>query len=176
MFGGRTGDALTWGTVAAFALYLVVAIGLNVMDDAAVESKTAAAAGSAGAPITPTDPVTPAAPDGTRITPSSEAVKSMTPEQLEAIRKMQESLLSNTPGGSLPGVDVLKKQQEEDAAKKNATPPADGGSTVTPGSEAAKNMTPEQLEAIEKMRRELLGNQGGGSTPPQEPGTSGGGA
>lgn len=33
-FGGRTGDALTVATVACFFLYLLIAIGLNMTDDA----------------------------------------------------------------------------------------------------------------------------------------------
>ena len=33
VFGGRIGDALTWTTAIAFVLYLIVAIGLNVVDD-----------------------------------------------------------------------------------------------------------------------------------------------
>lgn len=32
-FGGRTGDVLTYLTMGAFALYLLVAIGLNVIDN-----------------------------------------------------------------------------------------------------------------------------------------------
>ena len=31
-FGGRTGDALTYATVTAFGLYLVLAIALNIID------------------------------------------------------------------------------------------------------------------------------------------------
>src|SRR5262245_36485425 len=33
VFGGRIGDALSWATVAAFALYILLAIGLNIVDD-----------------------------------------------------------------------------------------------------------------------------------------------
>lgn len=42
VFGGRVGDALTWATVIGFALWLLVAIGLN-MRGAATTSETAAA-------------------------------------------------------------------------------------------------------------------------------------
>jgi preprotein translocase subunit SecG len=31
-FGGRTGDALTYATVTAFGIYLVLAISLNILD------------------------------------------------------------------------------------------------------------------------------------------------
>ena len=33
VFGGRVGDALTWATVIAFAVYLSLAIALNLMDN-----------------------------------------------------------------------------------------------------------------------------------------------
>jgi preprotein translocase subunit SecG len=33
VFGGRVGDALTWFTVIAFAVYLSLAIALNLMDN-----------------------------------------------------------------------------------------------------------------------------------------------
>ena len=40
-FGGKTGDVLTYLTLAAFAIYLVIAISLNVMDPAGAPSTQA---------------------------------------------------------------------------------------------------------------------------------------
>lgn len=41
VFGGRVGDALTVATVVAFALYLLLAIGLNLLDNAVTGGATA---------------------------------------------------------------------------------------------------------------------------------------
>ncbi len=35
VFGGRVGDALTYATIAAFVLYIGMAIGLSLLDEAA---------------------------------------------------------------------------------------------------------------------------------------------
>jgi len=49
-FGGRTGDALTIATVSAFALWLLVAIGLNISDNPSVAAAPeAVSAGNEGA-------------------------------------------------------------------------------------------------------------------------------
>ena len=37
-FGGRTGDVLTIGTVAAFSVYLLLAVVLNIMDNETLEA------------------------------------------------------------------------------------------------------------------------------------------
>jgi len=50
VFGGRVGDALTWATVIAFAVYLGLAITLNLMDNPQTEDNTLPVAG-ATAPI-----------------------------------------------------------------------------------------------------------------------------
>lgn len=42
VFGGRVGDALTVATVVAFALYLGLAIALNLLDNVATNPPTAA--------------------------------------------------------------------------------------------------------------------------------------
>ncbi len=52
VFGGRVGDALTWATVIAFAVYLGLAITLNLMDNPPTEDNTLPVAG-ATAPIEP---------------------------------------------------------------------------------------------------------------------------
>ncbi len=52
VFGGRIGDALTWATVIAFSVYLLLAIALTKL-----ESRTAPAAAPAAAtqPVSPLD-------------------------------------------------------------------------------------------------------------------------
>ncbi len=66
-FGGRTGDALTVATVAAFFLYLLVAIGLNMSNTWVSTPKepakvvTPADAQPEGTPEATTPPTTPAA-------------------------------------------------------------------------------------------------------------------
>lgn len=92
-FGGRTGDALTIATVSTFALWLLVAIGLNVTDrmtvaapatETPVAEAAAADAGAAGAPVTvepqPLSPeetarlTAPTAPEGV-ITPDNPVIQ-----------------------------------------------------------------------------------------------------
>lgn len=64
VFGGRVGDALTFMTIGAFCVYLLLAITLNLM-----ESETTAAP-----VLTPTDAVVETAPDGTEtLVPRDEA-------------------------------------------------------------------------------------------------------
>lgn len=58
VFGGRVGDALTWATVIAFSVYLLLAIALTKL-----ESRTTAA--PAPPPAAATQPVSPLGfPDG----------------------------------------------------------------------------------------------------------------
>lgn len=60
-FGGRTGDALTYATVTAFGLYLVLAIALNIIDlklQKGSKEEQPAAEQAATAPVS--IPVTPA--------------------------------------------------------------------------------------------------------------------
>lgn len=40
VFGGRVGDVLTWTTSIVFAVFLLVAVGLNWLDDLATEPLT----------------------------------------------------------------------------------------------------------------------------------------
>lgn len=83
-FGGRTGDVLTYLTMGAFALYLLVAIGLNVIDNqvGVPEAATEAEVIEPGllppvnADGTPAAPVTPAgvpAADQPLVAPSAPA-------------------------------------------------------------------------------------------------------
>ncbi len=59
VFGGRVGDALTYATVAAFVVYIGMAIGLSLLDEAAyIPAATPTPAGQV-VPA-PTDDATPA--------------------------------------------------------------------------------------------------------------------
>ncbi len=67
VFGGRVGDALTIATVAAFVIYLSLAIALNRLDDSARMVGSGAASASATPAETSGDgstPVTPLGSDG----------------------------------------------------------------------------------------------------------------
>jgi preprotein translocase subunit SecG len=62
VFGGRVGDALTVMTVIAFVLYLVLAVGLNLMDTTTPAPATPI---TVGGPAVPTDTSTIPADSGT---------------------------------------------------------------------------------------------------------------
>ncbi len=51
VFGGRVGDALTWATVVAFMVYLVLAIGLTRLDASRAPGGGAATTAPAGVPF-----------------------------------------------------------------------------------------------------------------------------
>jgi preprotein translocase subunit SecG len=51
VFGGRVGDALTWFTVIAFAVYLSLAIALNLMDNTKAETAGLPAPAGVTAPL-----------------------------------------------------------------------------------------------------------------------------
>lgn len=90
-FGGRTGDALTVATIAAFTIYVLIAIGLNITGNLMLESSAAPAAelsmpaGTETAPTTDgTAPVAPApAPQpGTVTGPDGAPMQPLTPEEV----------------------------------------------------------------------------------------------
>jgi len=74
VFGGRVGDALTWATVTAFVLYLILAITLNLLDTSAPATPPPAAPvatalpdttpATAGDATTPTGSGAPSQPGG----------------------------------------------------------------------------------------------------------------
>ena len=71
-FGGRTGDALTYATVTAFGLYLVLAIALNIIDlklQKGMKEEKPAAEQAATAPVAvPLTPVPAPNPGTTSVT------------------------------------------------------------------------------------------------------------
>lgn len=64
-FGGRTGDVLTYITMGSFAFYLLVAIGLNVIDNQNANPGTATELEVIEPGLLPAVP----APEGTTLTP-----------------------------------------------------------------------------------------------------------
>lgn len=76
-FGGRTGDVLTYITMGSFAFYLLVAIGLNVIDNQNANPGTATEVEVIEPGLLPADP----APEGTTLTPvaPAEAVAPIAP-------------------------------------------------------------------------------------------------
>ncbi|MHC4106695.1 MAG: preprotein translocase subunit SecG [Planctomycetota bacterium] len=71
VFGGRVGDALTWATVIAFSLYLLLAIGLTKLESRSTATATTTPPSAASpldepppdpVPLTPTPPL--GFPDG----------------------------------------------------------------------------------------------------------------
>lgn len=127
VFGGRTGDALTWATVGAFSVYLLLAVGLNVMDGGA--PTTAATTPAAGAtPTDGTDGTTGGAPatggDGVSMTPLENPAELLGEDfvkQMEA-----NSLLSSQEGGGLPGAQN-QQNQNQDPDKQDPQNENDGG-------------------------------------------------
>ncbi|MSQ90345.1 MAG: preprotein translocase subunit SecG [Phycisphaerales bacterium] len=76
-FGGRTGDVLTYLTMGAFAFYLLVAIGLNVMENTVATQGTATEEEVIEPGLLPVDPAAAApvgAAPGTTIAPATQAV------------------------------------------------------------------------------------------------------
>ena len=65
-FGGRTGDALTVGTVSVFVVYLILAMALNIFDPQAAPTTSKPAVTESTTQSTPVNPsATMPAPDGT---------------------------------------------------------------------------------------------------------------
>ncbi len=55
VFGGRVGDALTWATVIAFSLYLLLAISLTKLESRSTATGTTAPPAAATQPVSPLD-------------------------------------------------------------------------------------------------------------------------
>jgi preprotein translocase subunit SecG len=88
-FGGRTGDALTVATIAAFTIYVLIAIGLNITGNLMLESSAEPAAevtatpGTEPAPTTDgTAPATPAPQPGAITSPDGAPMQTLTPEEV----------------------------------------------------------------------------------------------
>jgi preprotein translocase subunit SecG len=70
VFGARTGDALTIGTISVFVLYLLVAIGLNYAIRPSTQGPLVPTAGSPPAEQAPATPGAPATSPETTPTPA----------------------------------------------------------------------------------------------------------
>lgn len=123
-FGGRTGDALTIATVSTFALWLLVAIGLNVTDRMSVASPAAEtpAADTAAAGTAPTG-TSAAGGDATAIQPQpltdEETARLLSPTAPDGVITPDKPVIQ-------PGLEGLPTATDPNAAPpaEPATPPA----------------------------------------------------
>ncbi len=128
VFGGRTGDALTWATVGAFSVYLLLAVGLNMMDGQApaAAATTPAAAGTAtgdGTGVPGADGAATPGGDGVTVTPMENPADLLGED---FVRQMEaNSLLSSQEEGGLPG--AANQQNENDGGNQNRNDGGDGG-------------------------------------------------
>ena len=114
-FGGRTGDALTVMTIAAFTIYLLVAIGLNITSNMMIRAAAEPAANSAPASApAPTD--APAgANTGTGAAP--EQAIPLSPEEVKQLISDTQPASANAPVSTEPAP----------ANPAPTTPPSGGG-------------------------------------------------
>src|SRR6059058_2907215 len=61
-FGSKTGDVLTWATSVVFGIFLLLAIGLNLVANAYDAQRTGAAIAVPGTPAAPAGPSGPTGP------------------------------------------------------------------------------------------------------------------
>ena len=101
-FGGRTGDVLTYLTMGAFALYLLVAIGLNVVDNQNSTLGTQTEEQMIEPGLLPTDPTkTTVAPTGTTpTTPASDATLTAPAPAADSVPAANQSLTA--PAAAAP--------------------------------------------------------------------------
>lgn len=101
-FGGRTGDVLTYLTMGAFALYLLVAIGLNVVDNQNSTLGTQTEEQMIEPALLPTDPTkTTVAPTGTTpTTPASDATLTAPAPAADSVPAANQSLTA--PAAAAP--------------------------------------------------------------------------
>jgi preprotein translocase subunit SecG len=122
-FGGRTGDALTVATITAFAIYLLIAIGLNILSNTrTVETATPAAATTApDGTIPATDPA---------IAPATTAAPS---QPIPMTNEEKQALLGGTkPAPAAP--EVAPTDAPTDAP---TVPPTDAPVTPEPTTPAS---------------------------------------
>lgn len=109
VFGGRVGDALTWATVIAFAVYLGLAISLNFLDQA---------------------PATPAATPGN--------VNITTTDEDGGTTELPLVPSDGPPGVVLPGTSNPAGPDNSGAAETDTTsPPPEGGGEAAPDTDPA---------------------------------------
>jgi len=100
VFGGRVGDALTWATVIAFALYLLLAVMLNLVEsDPRAKARAAAQQQAIDAPLE--EPGTGEA--GTEpAVPGEEGAEAPTPPKITLTPKPPEEAAAEGPGEAAP--------------------------------------------------------------------------
>ncbi len=114
-FGGRTGDVLTYITMGSFAFYLLVAIGLNVIDNQNASPGVATEEQLIEPGLLPANP----APDGTTLNPVTPAVNTPAPEPIApatGVAASDQPLVAPAPATPAPAPAPAPEQ----------TPPASG--------------------------------------------------
>lgn len=114
-FGGRTGDALTIATVSTFALWLLVAIGLNVTDRMTVAAP-AAEAPAAETAATDTGASLPPATEPQPLSPE-ETARLVSPTAPEGVITPDKPVIQ-------PGLEGLPASTDPNAAPPAAPEPA----------------------------------------------------
>ncbi len=107
-FGGRTGDVLTYLTMGAFALYLLVAIGLNVVDNQNSTLGTQTEEQMIEPGLLPTDPTkTTVAPTGTTpTTPASDATLTAPAPAADSVPAANQSLTAPAAPAPAPAPEA----------------------------------------------------------------------
>ena len=107
-FGGRTGDVLTYLTMGAFALYLLVAIGLNVVDNQNSTLGTQTEEQMIEPALLPTDPTkTTVAPTGTTpTTPASDATLTAPAPAADSVPAANQSLTAPAAPAPAPAPEA----------------------------------------------------------------------
>ena len=107
-FGGRTGDVLTYLTMGAFALYLLVAIGLNVVDNQNSTLGTQTEEQMIEPALLPTDPTkTTVAPTGTTpTTPASDATLTAPAPAADSVPAANQSLTAPAAAAPAPAPEA----------------------------------------------------------------------
>jgi protein translocase SecG subunit len=143
-FGGRTGDALTIATVSTFALWLLVAIGLNVTDRMSVATPATETPASETASME-----TPPAGTDAAAAPGSAPSIAVTPQPLspeETARLLSPTATDGviTPDKPViqPGLDGLPSDRAP-----STTPPADPAPAAEPAPAQAPTPAPAPAPA-----------------------------
>ena len=106
-FGGRTGDVLTYLTMGAFALYLLVAIGLNVVDNQNSTLGTQTEEQMIEPGLLPTDPTKTVAPTGTTpTTPVSDATLTAPAPAADSVPATNQSLTAPAAPAPAPAPEA----------------------------------------------------------------------
>ena len=135
-FGAKTGDALTFATVAIFVMFLCAAIGLNFMlrpDTDVVEQPEVVSTDGAGAGAADNASGPSATTTGADGKDEPVKMKQVSPEELEAIRESFNNNLNPTTPEETPEEGTPEEATPENAPGENSEEPGTGGDDSTGG-------------------------------------------